>query len=453
MKKTITHPICYFVLFIFFTITATAQQVVVVTDQEEAPLEKKEKMEVVESVNHLLNENYVFPEVAKEMTSLLTSKLEKGEYQGIESPDRFAQRLTDDLQSVSKDKHLRVSFAPMRIQEMRAMENEDTSERDAIMSQRMKQSNYGFQEIEILEGNIGYLDLRGFVDTRYGGETAVAAMNFLSNSNALIIDLRNNGGGSPSMIQLITSYLYDAEPVHLNNFYWRPTDETTQTWTLPHVEGQRRPDMDVYVLTSNRTFSAAEEFSYNLKNLKRATLIGETTGGGAHPGGTQIATDRFAVWVPSGRAINPITKTNWEGTGVAPHIQVPQQKALMTAHIKALETLAEKAKTPEEKDRINWGLAPLRAKLKPVQIEEQTLKAYAGDYGNRTITFDGDKLLYQRESQSQHELIPLSEDLFMIETIPYFRLKVLKKDGEVIGLEGMYDNGHRDKSMRKEAKP
>ena len=255
------------------------------------------------------------------------------------------------------------------------------------------------------------------------------------------------------MIQLITSYLYDADPVHLNNFYYRPTDEHTQTWTLPHVPGQRRPDIDVYVLTSNRTFSAAEEFSYNLKNLKRATLIGETTGGGAHPGGTQIATDRFTVWVPTGRAINPISKTNWEGTGVKPHIEVPAAEALVTAQIKVLEKLIEKEADEEMKIGFEWSLQSLKAESKPVEVKTEILKTYVGNYGVRQITFEKDKLYYQRKGNAKHEMKPLAEDLFMFEEIPYFRLKIMKENDEVVGLKGLYRNGHTDQSLKDKSSP
>jgi C-terminal processing protease CtpA/Prc len=130
--------------------------------------------------------------------------------------------------------------------------------------------------------------------------------------------------------------------VHLNSFYERPGDKHTQTWTLPYVPGLRTPDKPVYVLTSNRTFSAAEEFTYNLKNLKRATIVGETTGGGANPGGYISVTPHFRVFVPTGRAINPITSTNWEGTGIEPDIQVPQTDALNEAYRLALDKVIEK---------------------------------------------------------------------------------------------------------------
>jgi retinol-binding protein 3 len=419
------------------------------------PLTDTERTEVVDSISHLLNDNYVFPKVAKEMTTLISENLKAGNYKTLDDPMAFGDRLTEDLQSVSHDKHLRVRFAPEQIAEMKAhAENED--ENDEIPEawlRQMKSSNFGFKEVKILDGNIGYLDLRSFSNTEYAGETATAAMNFLSNSEALIIDLRNNGGGSPAMIQLITSYLFGSEPVHLNNFYYRPTDEHTQTWTLPFVPGLRRPDMDVYVLTSNRTFSAAEEFSYNLKNLERATLIGETTGGGAHPGGTQIATDRFTVWVPTGRAINPITNTNWEGTGVKPHIEVPAAEALTVAQTKALQKLIEKEKDEAMKMSLNWALQTLKAESNPVEVKTTTLKSYTGNYGARIITFENDKLYYQRKGNAKYEMKALAEDLFMFELIPYFRLKIMKENNEVVGLKGLYQNGHTDQSLKDKSSP
>ena len=442
------------VLLLFFLAIMTAIQTLD-AQQNITSLTDSERSEVVDSVSRMLNDNYVFPDVAKEMTTLIAKNLKSGNYDALTDPMTFADQLTQDLQSISHDKHLRVRFAPEQIAEMRAHaenNNEDDEIPEAWLRQ-MKMNNYGFQEVKILDGNIGYLDLRGFSNTEYAGETATAVMNFLSNAEALIIDLRKNGGGSPSMIQLITSYLYDPEPVHLNNFYYRPTNEHTQTWTLPYVPGNRRPDIDVYVLTSNRTFSAAEEFSYNLKNLERATLIGETTGGGAHPGGTQIATDRFTVWVPTGRAINPITKTNWEGTGVKPHIEIAAPEALTVAHMKALEKLVKIEEDENIKTAMEWSLQTLTSKANPITLRPELLKTYAGSYGLRQITFENDKLFYQRKGNDKHEMKPIAEDLFMFEEIPYFRLKILKENNEVIGLKGLYENGHTDQSLKDKSTP
>jgi len=199
----------------------------------------------------------------------------------------------------------------------------------------MERTNCGFEKIEILPDNIGYLKFNVFADTAICGPTAIAAMNFLGHVDSLIFDLRGNGGGDPKMIALISTYLFD-QPTHLNDLYNRKEDATTQYWTLPFVPGNRLADKPVFVLTSKFTFSGAEEFSYNLKNLKRATIIGETTGGGAHPVSGHRIDDHFTIGVPFARAINPISKGNWEGTGVEPDVPSTASEALDVA-----EKLAE----------------------------------------------------------------------------------------------------------------
>jgi C-terminal processing protease CtpA/Prc len=203
--------------------------------------------------------------------------------------------------------------------------------------------NAGFETVERMRGNIGYIKFLGFMNPELGSDVVASAMSFISNTDALIFDLRENGGGDPAMVALICSYLFGDKPVHLNDLYWRKGNRTEEFWTKPVVSGKKYLDKDVYVLTSNRTFSGAEEFSYNLKNLKRATIIGETTGGGAHPGDMVRLNDHFGVFLPTGRAINPITKTNWEGTGVEPDIKVPKDQALKTAYLIALNKAVEKA--------------------------------------------------------------------------------------------------------------
>jgi C-terminal processing protease CtpA/Prc len=155
-------------------------------------------------------------------------------------------------------------------------------------------------------------------------------MGFLAHADAIIYDLRGNGGGSPAMIALLATYLFE-KPTHLNDIYDRKEDTTTQYWTLSYVSGDLIPKKPVYVLTSKRTFSGAEEFSYDLQNLSRATIVGETTGGGAHPVGGHPIGDHFVIGVPFARAINPVTKTNWEGTGVQPDVKVSASDALDTA--------------------------------------------------------------------------------------------------------------------------
>jgi retinol-binding protein 3 len=260
------------------------------------------------------------------------------------------------LQEVSKDKHLRVLFNAEGFPERRT----PTTEERERMRAAERRGNYGFQRVERLDGNVGYIELRGFSGSPDAGPTAVAAMNFAAGTDALMFDLRANGGGSPAMIGLLSSYLFD-DVVHLNDFYIRERDEHRQFWTSPHVQGQRYGSTKpVYILTSQRTFSAAEEFTYNLKNLKRAIVVGETTGGGAHPGGVRRITDHFGIWVPNGRAINPITQTNWEGTGIEPDIKVPSADALKAAHLDALQKLRTAATDSRHQQELDRAIATLK---------------------------------------------------------------------------------------------
>jgi retinol-binding protein 3 len=285
-----------------------------------------------------LNEFYVFPETAKKMEDSLRTRQKKGEYDSVTDGDAFATMLTENLREVSHDKHLRVSFSPASRPERPPGPDPNSV---AQYRKEMEQINCGFDKVEILDGNIGYLKFNMFADPDVCGATAVAAMNFLGNVDAIIFDLRENGGGDPKMIALISTYLF-SEPTHLNDLWERKTDTTEQYWTLPYVPGKRLDGKPAYVLTSKETFSGAEEFSYNLKNLKRATIVGETTGGGAHPVSGHRIDDHFMIGVPFARAINPVSKTNWEGTGVEPDVKVPAADALATAQKLATEKLSSK---------------------------------------------------------------------------------------------------------------
>jgi len=213
--------------------------------------------------------------------------------------------------------------------------------RDADERKEMDRMNCGFDKVEILEGNVGYLKFDFFAEPEICGPTAISAMNFLAHVDAIIFDLRENGGGDPKMVAFLSTYLF-AERTHLNDLWTRKGDITDQYWTLPYVPGERLDGKPAFVLTSKETFSGGEEFTNNLKVLKRATIIGETTGGGAHPVNGHRIDDHFGIGVPFARAINPVTKTNWEGTGVEPDVKVPAADALATAQKLAAEKLHAK---------------------------------------------------------------------------------------------------------------
>ena len=292
------------------------------------------RQKVVEGIVLNLNEYYVDAPLAKQMGDAVTAHLKAGDYDNITDGDTLAVQLHKDLEDISHDRHLHVDFSPFKMPPM----GPPTPEDEARFHEQMERDNCAFDKIEILANNIGYIRFNGFMDAGFCGPTVVAAMGFVAHTDALIFDIRGNGGGQPAMVTMIASFLFD-QPTHLIDIYNRHEDTTTQNWTLSYVPGPRLTKQPVFVLTSKRTFSGAEEFAFDLKNQKRATIVGETTGGGAHPVAPHVLADYFVVGVPFAKSLDPVTKTNWEGTGVAPDVSVTADDALQTAEKLAVEKI------------------------------------------------------------------------------------------------------------------
>ncbi len=420
--------------------------------QQQMPMVKldaKMKSDAITNLSTTLIENYVFLDTAKSVKASLEKNLKAGLYDKIDDPNEFAQQITKDIQGITHDKHLRFGFNPGMAADLLKGDGEENPEMQKRYAEEMKQGNYGFKKMEILAGNIGYLDLRGFNEASIAKETGAAAMNFLANTNAIIFDLRENGGGDPNMVKFLCSYLFEGK-VHLNDLYYRKKNETEEYWTLETVPGKKMPNVDVYVLTSNYTFSGAEEFTYNLKNLKRATIIGENTGGGANPGGSVRITENFICFVPTGRAINPITKTNWEGTGIAPDIECKKEDALNVAQVEIYKKWISGAKSDEQKKKYEWAFDGLQATINPVAVTNEEMQKYAGDYGPRKIYFENNQLIYERPGVlKKTKMIPITSTYFMLEGRDNFRVKFnTDGSGSVISLTGMYDDGAGEENKK-----
>jgi retinol-binding protein 3 len=408
------------------------------------PVDAAQKKQAVESLSRLLKENYVFPDVAEKTGEFLQKQLASGAYDKADNAADLAQALTNDLQAVAKDLHLKVRVRPPDEKPVA----DDSPEAMERMKREMRKENYGFKRVEILPGNIGYLDLRMFMSPQIAGETAVAAMNFLGNCDALIFDLRKNGGGYPEMIQLLSTYLFD-QPTHLNDQYFRKDDKRDQFWTLPFAPGPKLVSVPVYILTSPQTFSGAEEFTNNLKVLKRATVVGETTGGGANPGERFPFDPFFRAFIPTGRAVNPTTGTNWEGTGVEPDIKVPEVEALAVAHLEALKALKAKAGEPKDRLRYDWSIEALAAAGSPATFTAKELASFAGTYGPRKVWIEDGHLVQQREGRSRLTLVPMTGTTFTAKGVDYVRFTFVKnEEGQVSKVVLTYDNGTRDEDAR-----
>jgi hypothetical protein len=408
----------------------------------------QDRAAIIDDISAALNETYVFPETAKKMEERMRSQLKGGAYDRLGTMDVFTEKLTADLRSVSHDLHLGVVWDPEQPGDQPG--GPPSADQEARFAAEQRRDNYCFHKVEHLAGNVGYLKLDCFAPAELGGGAAVAAMGFLSGSDALIFDLRENGGGSPSMIQLLTSYLMPTEPTHLNDFYIRKGDKTRQFWTQAWVPGTRLPDVPVFVLTSGRTFSAAEEFTYNLKNLKRATLVGETTGGGAHPVDLyRVKKYPVSMRLPFGRAVNPISGTNWEGTGVEPDVKVPMADALDVAHARALSAVAAKATDPEQKASVEFIRVVLEDRRKPATLSAAEMQAYAGTFGPRTIILEEGALWYQRGKNRKMRLQAVGQDRFLVGDLNDFRIR-FERDagGNVQRLIASYFDGNEERNTR-----
>ena len=422
--------------------------------QAQAPvLDAAQKQAVIAEIAGLMNANYIFPETAKKLEDALRARLANGEFDNRSSAPEFARAVAAVILEVTKDRHTGFAYNPAMAEDLRRLDGQSAEERRQVRERQLdeaRRDNFGFRKVEQLPGNIGYLDFRMFAPPDDAGATAVAAMNFLAYCDAVIVDLRQNGGGDPAQIQLISTYFFDG-PAHLNDLYSRASGQTDNYWTLPYVPGPRMASADLYILTSARTFSGSEEFTYNMKNLKRATVIGETTGGGAHPTQPMIVQRDFILRVPNARAINPVSKTNWEGTGVTPDIAVPAAEAFAKAYQLALEKLAAKAGDPETRSTYetlrDWLVVSAAAKTSPPRLDAKTLTTYAGIYGDRKVTFEKGELYYQRTGP-KYRMIPLTPTVFALDGLDSFRMHFVVRDGKAVEIVGISDVGRRDASAR-----
>jgi hypothetical protein len=384
---------------------------------------EQQKSKIIQELSKLLQERYIFPKVAKKITRKLEDDFEKGEYQNINDLSSLALKLRKTLHEISKDKHLCVLYDQEHLK--RIIDNgnnkKETEKLELQNAIRIgKKENFGFLKVEILEGNIGLIDLRRFYNTKIkeAGKAATAALQFLRNTDAIIFDLRNNGGGEPEMVQLLASYFFE-DRTRLNSIERPYEGYVEQYWTYPYLPGKKHSDKDLYILTSKNTFSAAEDFIYALQCQKRVIIVGEITKGGAHPVDFFSIQDLLVLMLPTGRAFNTITNDNWEEKGIKPDIEVPFNDIFDTTYLMALEKLSKGIET-NEVDRaflelIIKELECKKTKQDKIQFSIESLRKYVGNYGNARVELTDNELHYIIDGICDIKLVPLSEELFQPE--------------------------------------
>jgi hypothetical protein len=343
------------------------------------------RAEVIDTLVSKLSAHYVFPDKAAQYIEYLRSRQEAGAYDTLVKPQEFCHALTVDLQKASRDRHLVVLWRP----EERASEalsgvdnsngghstrnqeaEEQTKQQERQEIQQAAESNYGFRKVEILSANIGLIELSGFANPQYGGDTAVAAMRFVSNTNALIFDVRGNMGGDGRMVTLLCSYLCAGNQWDLSGYYSRKVGRLEPSWTMPYVPGPYYEKKPVYVLTGPLTFSAGELLAYDLQALKRATVVGTVTGGAAHGAEFHPLPHGCDALISFSAPTNPLTGGNWESVGVQPDIAVPEAQALGSAHLHALKAVLAIRYTLSVSGALQAEQAATEAAIEQLEMEQ-----------------------------------------------------------------------------------
>ncbi len=297
----------------------------------------EDKGKAVAEIGTLFIDKYVFPDLGRKYAEGILSRMKSGAYESVTDAKAFADSVTKDLQAITHDKH--ITFRWIESSDI-GEAKEGSLHHPVRLFRLIRNENYGFQRLDWMEENIGYLDIRRFNPPSIARGMVVAAMDFLKTANAIIIDLRENQGGTTDILPFFCAYFFK-NPIQLNSDYSRESDATTESWTTGDIVGKSLADIPLFLLTGKKTFSAAESFAYDMKVRKRATIVGDSTRGGAHSVDLFKIGDRFEMYLSTGRSFNPVTGGTWEGTGVLPDIPVPAGSALDTALVLARKAARE----------------------------------------------------------------------------------------------------------------
>ena len=383
------------------------------------PLDAAARRAVVAAMVRQLHARYVFPDSVPAIATRVESRLRAGAYDTTRTPAAFGAAVTEDLRPY--DIHFDLRYDTER-ERMLLAAGSDTSRvlpeldptPDSLAA--LRRGNFGFRSAEVLPGNIGYLDVTFLHDLRFARSAATAAIEFVANSPAVILDLRRAPGGYGSMVQFLASSFFGADSVELLTTIDRELGTTKRGWSNPALSTRHLPETDLYILTSGGTGSAAEALAFELQAVGRAVVVGERTAGAAHAGGWVPVGHGFVVFIPNSRGFDPRTGRDWERTGVQPDIAVPGQHALEAAHAAAVRRLLVRGPDPRQGRELRW-LAPLldRRAAGPLVVPRPMLERCAGSYERCQIRVEQDELRFVGASGIAQRLIPLTGETYLID--------------------------------------
>lgn len=372
----------------------------------DAALTSAIRSSVLDGVVARLESTYVDVEAVPAIVKTIRAKQEARAYDAIGNPAQFGEVVTRDLRSVNGDLHLGLRYSK---------DPASSPGRAASPFGDPRLLNFGMGRAEILEGNIGYLEITGFTGGDYR-DAVVDALRFLSRTDALLIDVRRNGGGASDMSHFIFSHFFGDTPVPTIDVRTRNNPEPTRRMSLREAPGPRRPDVPLFLLISQGTGSAAEEFSFVLKNRRRATLVGRRTAGAGRMVAQIPVGHGFTASISVTRVSDPETGREWEQVGVEPDIAVDPEQALVAGHLAALKVVAAGvAADPSRKRALDRLIETNEARLRGTTDNAARLARFAGTYDGRVVSFRGGELRYARRSGGMSEpLVPLGDDTFAL---------------------------------------
>lgn len=403
---------------------------------------------LVDSLANQITKYYVLKDQALKMASYIRKRAREGQYNNYKDPHALAGALTSDVLFINRDEHFHVEYNPEMANELLG----HIDDVPKLVAQRLKlekEKNFGFKKVEILNGNIGYLEISGFSRLNaYSKAAADAALKMLSNSRAIVIDLRYGIGGSPDMVNHIVSHFFN-KPTHFSDIYIRSENATLPYVTVPDSAYGVLTEIPIYILTSYKTFSAAEGLAYSLQSLKRATVVGEVTRGGAHTVTYRPLSSGFIADIPFGRATSPVTKKNWEKVGITPDIKAPAERALEIAEMKIFEKAFETASDSAEIKSLKWQLDLVQSINHPIQLDTLTLQQFSGLYGAYAISYANGVLYYQKTGKAKFPLIPMSSTMMRPKGNDTFTVEFYKSYfGKVTRIATRYDDGRVEYAER-----
>jgi hypothetical protein len=413
-----------------FALAATASAAPPQLTREQARAAAQEVIRLVEA-------HYVFPEKRAAIAGALKTARDAGRYD-VTVPQELADRVTQDLFAASKDGHLNFNFDPDQFQDIQRPRR--GPEPSPFSAENQRRRNDGYEEMRVLPGNVRYVRVTAFMWSDQAPRIVDAAARFLADGDAVIVDLRGNGGGHAEAVQRLISYFFPRGGQELIRFHDGLSGETRVNRVLSDLPSPRLAGKPLYVLIDGGAASAAEEFAYHIEQFKLGTLVGKTTAGAANNNQLYPVPPFFVASISVGRPEHPVSQTNWEGRGVAPAVETPSPAALDHAQLLALHTLAARA-NPQARRDYDWDIAGLQAKLRPMVVPPAALDAYVGTYGIRRIWREGATLMFQREQRDPTVMIPMGNDLFGLANSPLVRVQFRRNGGRVVGFDQVTKDG------------